>query len=325
MLVERTRNQSMTALASVRTPLRVGSAEASDYFGVARSTTISEAGDSPLPLSSPAIAQGMMSPPRQAMIATQPEDLTVEMLNIRYPEASSFDWTRLPMSAALPRHIQFARSIDWAATPLGPIEEWGFDLRAMCNLIMGSPHPAAMYWGPEYIALYNEAYVMLAGNKHPKLMGQSYKDAWKEIWPEIEDIFAGAMESGQATMKDDDRLFIFRNGFQEETYFSWSIIPLVGEDGSVVGLYNPCFEKTRRKIAERRMLTLREVGERTAAARDVKAFWGQVIKGLEVRVRRITFFLFETIFEPIRGENAMCLAQSFMPYQRFGESALYFA
>ena len=82
-------------------------------------------------------------------------------------------------------------------------------------------------------------------------------------------------------MKDEDCVFIKRNGFLEEAYFSWAIIPLVGEDGSVVGLYNPVFEKTRRKIAERRMLTLREVGERTAAAREVKSFWGQVIKGLE--------------------------------------------
>jgi hypothetical protein len=47
-----------------------------------------------------------------------------------------FDWTRLALSASLPRHIQFARSVDWASTPLGPIEYWSNDLRAMCNLIM---------------------------------------------------------------------------------------------------------------------------------------------------------------------------------------------
>lgn len=82
-------------------------------------------------------------------------------------------------------------------------------------------------------------------------------------------------------MKDDDCLFVNRNGFLEEAYFSWSIIPLIGEDGTVVGTYNPAFDKTRRKIAERRMLTLREIGERTATARELKGFWGQVIKGLE--------------------------------------------
>ncbi|KAH8679832.1 hypothetical protein BGZ60DRAFT_481319 [Tricladium varicosporioides] len=216
----------------------------------------------------------------------------LEMLASRYSDGVEnpiFDWTRLPMSAALPKHIQFARSIDWAATPLGPIEDWSFDLRAMCNLIMGSPHPAAMYWGDEYIAIYNEAYIMLAGQKHPQLMGQSYKTAWAEIWEDIEDVFTNAKLSGQSTMKDDDCLFIRRNGFLEESYFSWSIVPLIGEDGSVVGLYNPAFEKTRRKIGERRMLTLREIGDRTAAAREVKSFWGQVIKGLEYNEYDVPF------------------------------------
>jgi hypothetical protein len=47
-----------------------------------------------------------------------------------------FDWTRLPVSSSMPRHIQFARSIDWASTSLGPIEYWTNDLRTMCNLIM---------------------------------------------------------------------------------------------------------------------------------------------------------------------------------------------
>ncbi|KAF1851422.1 uncharacterized protein K460DRAFT_272704 [Cucurbitaria berberidis CBS 394.84] len=191
-----------------------------------------------------------------------------------------FDWTRLSLSSSLPRHIQFARSIDWASTPLGPIEYWSNDLRAMCNLIMASPHPAAMYWGDELVAIYNEAYIGLAGQKHPTLMGQSYKVAWAEIWDEVKDVFANARMTGQATMKDDDCLFMKRSGYLEETYFSWSIIPMVGEDGTVMGLYNPAFEKTRRKIAERRMLTLREVGERTAIAREVKGFWDQVLLAL---------------------------------------------
>ena len=84
-------------------------------------------------------------------------------------------------------------------------------------------------------------------------------------------------------MKDDDCLFIERSGapgYLEETYFSWSIIPLVGSDGSVVGLYNPAFEKTRRKVAERRMLTLRDVGEKTAAAHDLPSFWQKVLEAL---------------------------------------------
>jgi hypothetical protein len=168
-LAEKTRGQSLSALA--RTPVFEEPVEPADYFGDAANQANSDVGESPLPLSSPVVTvESILSPAEQAMIAAQSGGLTSEMLNTRYPEGSSFDWTRLPLTPALPRHIQFARSIDWGATPLGPIETWTFDLRAMCNLIMGSPHPAAMYWGPEHIAIYNEAYILLAGQKHPDLM-----------------------------------------------------------------------------------------------------------------------------------------------------------
>lgn len=231
-----------------------------------------------------------------------PTDAIVVQAQVPHIDGSCFDWTRLPLSAALPRHVQFTRNINWAATPLGPIKDWSFDLRAMCNLIMGSPHPAAMYWGSDYTAIYNEAYILLAGQKHPTLMGQSYKIAWAEIWDDVEGSFAKARSSGQATMKDDDRLFIIRNGYLEECYFAWSIIPLVGEDGSVVGLYNPAWEKTRRVISERRMLTLREVGEKTATARNIKGFWTQVIKALEYNPFDIPFALLYSVNEDVDSD-----------------------
>ena len=231
------------------------------------------------------------------------------------PEPGFFDWTRLPITPALPRHIQFARSIDWAATPLGPIEDWPVELRSMCNLIMASPHPAAMYWGPDLTAIYNEAYILLAGQKHPRLMGQSYREAWAEIWDSIEEVFRVAATTGEATMKDDDCLFIqraFEEGHLEETYFSWSIIPLVGNDGSVVGLYNPAFEKTRRKVAERRMLTLRECGEKTASARDLKSFWQQCLKGLEYNEYDATFVLLYSMTDELDSDTSSIHSNSHM-------------
>ncbi len=233
-----------------------------------------------------------------------------------------FDWTRLPITSDLPRHIQFARSIDWASTKLGVIENWSSELRSMCNLIMASPHPAAMYWGDDLIAIYNEAYILLAGQKHPYLMGHSYREVWAEIWDAVKDVFANARSTGQATMKDDDCLFLERSGsgFLEETYFSWSIIPLVGADGSVVGLYNPAFEKTRRKIAERRMLTLREVGEKTAAARDLKSFWREVLKALEYNENDAPFVMLYSVSDSLGldGDSDASSIQSQSTYSTQG-------
>ncbi|OQO11760.1 hypothetical protein B0A48_03487 [Cryoendolithus antarcticus] len=236
---------------------------------------------------------------------------------------ASFDWTRLPLSDSLPKHIQFARSIDWGSTSLGPIEGWTNDLRQMCNLIMASPHPAAMYWGEDLIAIYNEAYIVLAGQKHPTLMGQSYAVAWAEIWHEVKDVFANARLTGEATMKDDDCLFIKRSNFLEETYFSWSIIPMVGGEGTVMGLYNPAFEKTRRKIAERRMLTLREVGERTASARDVKGFWAQVQGAFEFNEADSPFLLLYSVMDESDSDSSSVYSNSgFGTRQCFLEGAL---
>jgi hypothetical protein len=158
---ERTRGPTLVSVA--RSPL-AQSSEAGDYFGDA----VPKPENNTQLLPSPMTIDDLV-PPKHAMLPTQ-DAVSSDILMTRYPEDSSFDWTRLPMSAALPKHIQFARSIDWASTALGPIETWNFDLRAMCNLVMGSPHPAAMYWGDEYIAIYNEAYIMLAGQKHPNLM-----------------------------------------------------------------------------------------------------------------------------------------------------------
>ena len=94
-----------------------------------------------------------------------------------------------------------------------------------------------------------------------------------------------------------------RNGFLEETYFSWSIIPVVGNDGTVAGLYNPAFEKTRRKVAERRMFTLREVGERTATARDIKGFWQQVLAALDTNEQDTPFVLLYSLTDESDGKS----------------------
>ncbi|KIW08818.1 hypothetical protein, variant [Verruconis gallopava] len=282
--------------SSEEVPPALPSTELQEASSSARETTHETSQSEPLPLNG---AQ-TIAPSEILSLGSHPS-LTNDPSQ---EDIGFFDWTRLPYSENLPRHIKFARSVDWASTSLGPIELWPPDLRQMCNLIMASPHPAAMYWGDDLVAIYNEAYVLLAGQKHPKLMGQSYSEAWAEIWDEVKDVFANARQTGQATMKDDDCLFIKRSNFLEETYFSWSIIPMVGVDGTVTGLYNPAFEKTRRKIVERRMLTLREVGERTATARDVKGFWKAVGDALEINPMDTPFVLLYSVSEESDSDSS---------------------
>ncbi|KAI2638370.1 histidine kinase [Xylaria nigripes] len=242
------------------------------------------------------------------MMATH-QSLPESLVSLPHP---SFDWTRIPLTPELPEHIQFARTINWAATPLGPIEDWPRELRTISNMVMGSPHPAALYWGRDFTVIYNQAYVAMAGRKHPKLMGSRYQDAWPEIWDDIQPVFESAWESGQAILKNDDHLIVRRDTHDEEAFFSWSIVPLVGQNGTVVGLYNPAFENTRRKMAERMMLTLREVGERTSLARDIKSFWVQVNKGLDYSEDDVPFNLVYSVSEDQGSELGSIHSGSWM-------------
>lgn len=309
-------------------PMADVSTEPADYFGiVARSQGPSASSNSktvssaPVPsieaptaeITTPSTrATGSVAIDLRTPLESLPSPEAISHLSLTPSLSPSFDWTRIPFSSAMPPHIQFARSVDWASTALGPIDTWGPDLRQMCNLIMASPHPAAMYWGEDLIAIYNEAYIMLAGQKHPTLMGQSYNVAWAEIWDSVKGVFANAKLTGEATMKDDDCLFLKRSDYLEETYFSWSIIPMVGGDGSVMGLYNPAFEKTRRKIAERRMLTLREIGERTASARDVKGFWAQVMVSFDYNQFDSPFMLLYSVFDEPDSDSSSLHSSSTM-------------
>lgn len=264
--------------------------EDADYFGSVEMVDSVPADESMGP---PELPSDHRSPIDIQMLST--EDLGLGH-QLPFQTHTTFDWTRIPEDDPnLGPHHRFARSVDWASTSLGPVEEWPADLRIMSNMIMGSPHPAAMYWGQDYVAIYNEAYISLAGKKHPQLMGSRYQDAWAEIWAELKPVFDAAWENGVSTMKYDDELHLVRNGFLEETFFNWAIIPLVGGDGRVVAIYNPAFENTRRKINERRMLTLREVGIKTSQARDVKSFWGQVQKGLEYNGHDVPFALIYSV------------------------------
>ena len=53
--------------------------------------------------------------------------------------------------------------VDWAATPLGPVTSWTPALRSTVDLALHSRFPVTLFWGPEFVMVYIEAYVRLIG------------------------------------------------------------------------------------------------------------------------------------------------------------------
>ena len=75
------------------------------------------------------------------------------------------------------------RGFDWSKTSLGSPETWPQSLRVTVRLVLTSRHPMFIWWGPELIQFYNDAYRETMGpERHPSALGARGRDCWDEIW-----------------------------------------------------------------------------------------------------------------------------------------------
>lgn len=149
---------------------------------------------------------------------------------------------------------------DWAQTPLGPIERWPQSLRTSVSLILNSPHPLWIGWGPEMTYLYNDAYIdVLSLAKHPWALGRPAAEVWAEIWDFVGPLAERVIHHAEGTFVDDMRLFMRRDDYVEETYYSFSHSPILNEAGQVGGLFCPSTDVTSKNVNARRLRTLSEL------------------------------------------------------------------
>jgi PAS domain S-box-containing protein len=159
------------------------------------------------------------------------------------------------------------RSVDWWRTPLGPASGWSQALRSTVALLLRNRFPMILWWGPEFIQLYNDAYRSIPGAKHPGSMGQRARECWAEIWHIIGPMIEAPFSGQPATWSDDLFVLIHRNGFLEETHFKVAYSPVPDEtvlSTGVGGVLATVAETTEQVQAERQLRTLRELGARAA-------------------------------------------------------------
>lgn len=159
------------------------------------------------------------------------------------------------------------RALDWSLTPLGPVEDWPQSLRTAVTICLASRFPIVLYWGSEFVVLYNDAYSQILASKHPGALGSRCSEVWFEIWDVIGPMLNSVMETGEATWSDDQLLILHRYGYSEECYFSFSFSPVIDENGSVGGVFTAVTENTQRVIGERHLRILRDLGVRPSKAK----------------------------------------------------------
>ena len=154
------------------------------------------------------------------------------------------------------------RRLDWSATALGPTDTWPQSLRSAISILLPSKAQICLFWGPELIKLYNDAYIPVLGRKHPGVLGRPGREVWSEIWDVLGPLLHGVIATGEAFRASDHPFYLERHGFAEETYFDVSYDPVRDETGKVGGVFCIVSETTGRVLSERRLRTLRDLGAR---------------------------------------------------------------
>ncbi len=181
--------------------------------------------------------------------------------------------------------------MDWSRTPLGPMERWPQSLRTTVSLALSSNFPISIAWGPRRVQIYNDGYWPICGAKHPDSMGQDFKECWFSAWPVIGEAFESAA-AGQTAFLENQRMFLDRYGYLEETFFTFSFSPIRDETGRVAGLFHPVTEMTAQSVGERRLGVLREIAEESTEAASVDEAMAQVVRTLERHQLDVPFCLF---------------------------------
>src|SRR5712671_2610528 len=186
------------------------------------------------------------------------------------------------------------RSMDWSGTPLGPIDSWPQSLRTTVSLCLASNFPIALAWGPKHVQIYNDGYWPICGEKHPGAMGQDFTECWAAPWPVIGEAFTRAL-AGETSFLENQRMFLDRNGYLEETFFTFSFSP-IRDDAGVAGLFHPVTETSSKMLSERRTRALRDLAARAGKAQTIEEaciLAAQTLSEYQLDVPFVLFYLFD--------------------------------
>jgi two-component sensor histidine kinase len=192
------------------------------------------------------------------------------------------------------------RALDWSKTSLGPITAWPAHLKATISLMLPAKAQIVLFWGAEYVALYNDAYAPTIGHKHPRALGRPARENWAELWDDLEPLLRRVLDNGATVFAKDRPFYIERHGYPENVYFDISYSPVRDEAGKVGGVLCIVSETTERVVAqERQRLLLRETNHRL---KNLFATIDAMI-GLSVRSARTP----QEFAEALRGRLAALL------------------
>lgn len=166
-------------------------------------------------------------------------------------------------AAAMADVAQLIATRDWSDSPLGPPEGWSTSLRTTLGMLLRAHAEIVLFWGPDFVALYNDSYAPTIGDKHPRALGRPARENWAELWDDLEPLLRGVHTTGETFSAKDRPFYIERHGYGETVYFDVSYSAVPDDDGSVGGVLCIVAETTERHRADEHLrLVVHELNHR---------------------------------------------------------------
>jgi PAS domain S-box-containing protein len=146
---------------------------------------------------------------------------------------------------------------DWSESPLGPIEDWPQSLKTALALVLLSSVPIVMLWGEDGVMLYNDAYSIFAGGRHPELIGSKVREGWPEVADFNDNVMKVGLAGGTLAYKDRE-LTLYRHGAPEQVWMNLDYSPVLDETGEPAGVIAVVVETTERVRADERLASERK-------------------------------------------------------------------
>ena len=157
-----------------------------------------------------------------------------------------------PAPAAADSMAAATDAFDWSATPLGARADWPVSLRTAVDMMLASRFAMLIAWGPERTFLYNDAYAPFLGTRHPSALGKPMQEVWPDVWDDIGPFVERAL-AGETVAIENLHLVMTRNGYSEDTWWSFSYSPLRGDAGEIAGMLDVAVDTTPTVLAGRRI------------------------------------------------------------------------
>ncbi|KAF3940654.1 hypothetical protein ABW19_dt0203193 [Dactylella cylindrospora] len=197
------------------------------------------------------------------------------------------DWTRancpIPFGDAR-KHYNLLHSIDWSATPVGPMSSWSTSLRATVNAIMYMTQPIVLYAGYDYINIYNLAWgLLVAQERHPFIMGKTVPVAWPEGCDYLVPLIDKTL-LGEIVIRDAALFFLNKSIPGEESYVSFILSPAVDNNGGFLGCFAYAVFETDTIIKKRHTRMLQTLSAKLVHVKDLDPesdFWAVILDSLD--------------------------------------------